>query len=200
MDINRNWFITVTTYGTRLPGDERGFVGNHRPRPNKRTINNIFGTELDANVPRLNEYARDIMVADAVRLSVEQAYALLEQFQETTVYRSWCLWAVSIMANHFHAVIGVPGDPDPERIRGSLKSYGSRRLNQRWGERRNGTWWTKGGSNKKLPTEESLFSAIRYTIDQEYPLLIWTHAVPELNLPGGFVSPPAGESAVLADR
>ena len=163
MDINRNWFITVTTYGTRLPGDERGFVGNHRPRPNKHTINNIFGTELNANVPRLNEYAHNIMVADAVRLSVEQAYVLLEQFQETTVYRSWCLWAVSIMANHFHAVIGVPGDRDPERIRGSLKSYGSRRLNRRWGEHGMVYGGQKEDRTKNSPTEESLFSAIRYT-------------------------------------
>ena len=28
--IDRNWFLTWTTYGTWLPGDPRGFVGSLR--------------------------------------------------------------------------------------------------------------------------------------------------------------------------
>jgi hypothetical protein len=98
------------------------------------------------------------------------------------------MWAVSIMADHFHAVVGVVGDPEPGQIRRDLKSYGSCKLNQVWGEPVNGTWWTAGGSNRKLPNEASLHAAIQYTIDQPFPLLVWTHPIPELNLPGGLAS------------
>jgi len=38
------------------------------------------------------------------------------------------------MPTHIHLVVGVSGDPPPEKIIGNFKSYGSRTLNLRWGE------------------------------------------------------------------
>jgi REP element-mobilizing transposase RayT len=50
------------------------------------------------------------------------AEALLTQFQETARIRGWELRAVAIMFNHFHIVVGVPGDPKPSKILGDFKS------------------------------------------------------------------------------
>jgi len=185
--MDRNWFITVVTYGTWLPGDERGFVSHTRPNRDtgKRVIENRPQTERLADNPALKRHSAAIMTGQPIYLTLAQAEELLAQFHETAAYRKWRLWAVSIMANHFHAVVGVSGDPEPETIRGDLKSYGSRRLNRGWGKPKNGTWWADGGSNRKLATEESLLQAVRYTIDQEHPLVIWSDCIPELELPGG---------------
>lgn len=196
LEIDRNWFITVAAYGTWLPGDERGFVSYHRPQRAERVIHNAPGTPRDANLPDLERYCSGIMKGDPVSLNRDQAFALWAQFQETANYRRWQLWAVAIMANHFHTVVGVPGDPEPGKIRGDLKSYSSRSLNRRWGQPKNGTWWADGGSNRILPSADSLFRAIRYVIHQEFPLLIWTAPIPELNLAGGIVYP----RAALATR
>ena len=51
----------------------------------------------------------------------------------------WELLGVAVMAQHIHLVVGVGGDPDPEKIIGDFKSYGSRALNRRWGKPVNGS-------------------------------------------------------------
>jgi hypothetical protein len=89
------------------------------------------------------------------------------------------------MANHVHIVLGVPGDPDPEDLLRDFKAYGSRALNKRWPRPESDTWWTESGSKRKLPNETAVLAAIRYVIEQEHPLLVWTAAVPELDLAGG---------------
>ena len=85
------------------------------------------------------------------------------------------------MANHRHLVVGVSGDPQPERLLQGFKSYGSRALNRRWKRPISGSWWSESGSKRKLPDERAVLSAIEYTIGQEYPLVIWTTDIPELN-------------------
>jgi hypothetical protein len=118
MDIDRNWLFTIATYGSWLPGDERGFVSHFRPTSDERVIHTTLGTPRAADMPHLRKYCRNIMTGEPVILNLDQSFALLAQFHETTAFRHWKLWATSIMGNHFHAVIGVPGDPDPFRISG----------------------------------------------------------------------------------
>jgi hypothetical protein len=89
------------------------------------------------------------------------------------------------MSSHFHLVVGTPGDPDPSALLADFKSYGSRALNRRWPKPESETWWTDSGSKRKLPYPSSVLAAIQYVLDQEYPLVIWTARIPELNLTGG---------------
>jgi len=182
---DRYWLLTSTTYGNWLPGDSRGFVSNVRVDDGPEVRHNIPGTPYEADLPPLQEHVRSQMKGDPVRLDVDHAVQLLEQFQETATHRKWRLFAVGIMANHIHIVIGVPGDPAPETLLQSLKGYGSRRLNRLYGKRESGTWWTESGSKRKLPDDRAVLTAIQYVVDQEFPLLIWTTAVPELGLEGG---------------
>ncbi len=81
--------------------------------------------------------------------------------------------AVAVMRNHIHMVLGVSGDPEPEHLKKDVKAYASRRMNRQFGRREEGTWWTTGGSVRKLANEESLAAAIEYVRNQENPLLVW---------------------------
>ena len=185
MDLDRHWFLTWVTYGSWLPGDERGFVSHVRTASGRQVIHNIPGTPRDGKIPALRRYAASQLKCDPIQLTLPHAEALLEQFHETVEYRRWHLWVVGIMANHVHVVVGVPGDPEPSKILGDLKCYGSRALNQRWGKPESDTWWADSGSKRKLRNDDAVLCAIHYVIEQDFPLLIWTAPIPELDLPGG---------------
>jgi len=171
--LDRHWLLTWTTYGTWLPGDQRGFVGDTRDEAGAKQLHNVPGTPVDSNMPLLKAHARRIMRGPPIYLARDPAQALLDQFGETARYRGWLLLAVGIMANHIHLVVGVPGDPDPSDLLGDFKSYGSRALSRRWGKPISNTWWTESGSKRKLRDEQAVRSAIQYVRHQEYPLVIW---------------------------
>ena len=185
LELDRYWFLTWTTYGTWLPGDRRAFVSNVRDDSGHEVRHNIPGTPYDQDMPALEQAARSKLKGDPIRLLLPQADSLLDQFLATTQFRQRVLLAVAIVANHCHLVVGTPGDPEPSRLLADYKSYGSRSLNERWGQPVSGTWWTEGGSKRKLPNDEAVLAAVRYVIEQEFPLVIWTVPIPELGLPGG---------------
>ena len=136
-------------------------------------VHNIPGTPYDGEMLLLREYARSQLSGPPIYLSLDQAKQLLPQFQETASHRGWHLIAVAIMSNHCHIVVGVPGDPEPGVVLGDFKSYGSRLLNERWGKRESGTWWTDRGSKRKLPNENAVIGAVRYVGNQTNPLVVW---------------------------
>src|SRR6266851_8360191 len=171
--MDRYWFLTWTTYGTWLPGDERGFVSNVRDGPGPEVRHNIPDTPYDRDLPGLRNSARAALKCSPIYLVLAQAQPLLEQLQETAQHREWLLLAVGIMANHLHVVLGVPGDPDPSDLLRDLKAYGSRALNKKYGKPASGTWWTESGSKRKLPNETAVRAAVQYVRDQPNPLLIW---------------------------
>jgi REP element-mobilizing transposase RayT len=171
--MDRYWLLTSTTYGTWLPGDRRGFVSNVRDGSGPEVRHNQPGTPVDADMPGLAASSRGALKCPPILFILEQAQELLAQFQETAAYRGWQLLAVAIMANHFHIVVGVPGDPDPSELLGDFKSYGSRSLNRRWSKPASGTWWTESGSRRKLPDEAALLAAIQYVKNQPNCLVLW---------------------------
>jgi REP element-mobilizing transposase RayT len=171
--VDRYWLLTSTTYGSWLPGDRRGYVSERRDDQWQKILHNAPGTPVDLEDPLLYGYTESKLKGPPIALSAEQAPALLEQFNETANHRRWLLLAVAIMANHFHIVVGVEGDPEPGRILGDFKSYGSRKLNRGWGMPISGTWWTESGSKRKLETEANVLAAVRYVEGQEFALVIW---------------------------
>jgi len=170
---DRYGFLTWTTYGTWLPGDERGFVSNVRDGSGPEVRHNIPGTPYDRDMPGLRHSAHATLKCAPIYFVLEQAQPLLEQFQETARYRGWRLIAVGIMRNHIHIVVGVAGDPDPSDVLGDFKAYGSRALNKKWGKPASGTWWTESGSKRKVRGEAALPDVVQYVHDQPCPLLIW---------------------------
>jgi len=177
--MDRYWLLTSTFYGNWLPGDPRGFVGRvHDARPDDpltitRLKHNIPGTPYDEDLPGLYEASQQLLKGPPIRIDQEQAEVLLKQFQETAACRHWQPLAIALMVNHFHIVVGVPGDPAPTKILGDFKSYGSRALNQRWGKPPSATWWTYAGSKRKLADAPAIHDAVEYVRTQLYALIIW---------------------------
>jgi len=124
-------------------------------------------------MPGLVRSARNSLKCPPIWLSQDQADLLLQQFLETAAYRGWTLFAVAVMANHTHLVVGVTGDPEPSKLIQDLKAYGSRPLNRHSGKPASGTWWTESGSKRKPPDDMALKRAIAYVRDQEKPLVVW---------------------------
>jgi REP element-mobilizing transposase RayT len=171
--MNRVWLLTWTTYGTWLPGDERGFVSNVRALEGHEIKHNTPGTPYDAKQRGLAISARAQLKGDPVWLSLPLAEQLAAQFLETAGYRGWSLLAMAIMANHVHLVVGVNHDPDPEVLLRDFKSYGSRCLNKMVGKPPSGTWWTASGSRRKLSDDRAVQGAVRYVRNQFGALVIW---------------------------
>ncbi len=174
--MDRYWLLTWTTYGTWLPGDDRGFVSNVRDKEGPEVRHNTPGTVPDAKHRGLWLTAKLKMKGQVVYLSAEHASIILEQFRETARNRGWELLAVAIMANHIHVVVGIPGDPEPDSLLRDFKSYASRRMNKAFQRPASGRWWTESGSRRKLPNEAAVFAAVAYVRNQQYPLVVW---VPE---------------------
>jgi REP element-mobilizing transposase RayT len=180
----RHWFLTWRTYGTWLPGDERGFVGTVVEATGKRVIRNAPGTPQEAPSAGLRDYARSIMRTDAVLLEPIHAAEMFAQFRETASTRGWALLALAVLANHVHVVVRVGGDPNGADVLRDFKCYASRRLNEVYGKPARGSWWSESGSRRVLRDETNVNAAVRYVREQEGALLIWAVAPPELSPAG----------------
>ena len=99
---------------------------------------------------------------------------MIAQYQETARIRTWSLEAASVMFNHTHVVVGVPGDPEPNSILETLKSWATRAVKKLRPPPPNGTFWTAKGSKRKLPDELAVRSAVIYVArKQPEPLAVW---------------------------
>ena len=130
--MDRYWLLTWRTYGTWLPG-EPGFVSEFRDANGRKALLNTPGEPCADPSPALAAYAAAIMTEDAVLLDLDQADAVANQLRETARYRRWQLLGLAVIPNHVHVMVGVPGDPDPERLLADFKAWCTRRLNNGWG-------------------------------------------------------------------
>jgi REP element-mobilizing transposase RayT len=169
----RCWLLTWTTYGTWLPGDDRGFVSDFFPRPDQRVRWNQPDTAYARDDGGLHNYAARQLRSDPVWLTRQLADPLIDQFKDTAAFRGWRLLAAAVMANHVHLVVQVLDDPDPEILLRDFKSYASRRLNGTWGKPASGTWWTQGGSKRKLEDDANVRAAVEYVRGQPFALAVW---------------------------
>ncbi len=182
--MDRCWLLTWTTYGAWLPGDERGFVGAVRDQIGAQATHNQPGTDYDRDRSHLRCYSKTTQKRESAKLTRQQADLVCRQLIATAEHRGWTLFAVAVMANHVHAVVGVPGDPDPSTLLRDFKGYSARALNQSSQSRE--PRWTKSGSTRKLRDDAAILAAIRYVENQEWPLAIWIRG--ESDRPG---APPA---------
>jgi REP element-mobilizing transposase RayT len=171
--VDRFWLLTWRTYGTWLPGDPRGSVTRVREGDGPRVEHDTPGTPVEPPMPGLEASARAGMTAEPAFLDAAQADAAVDQFRETAAFRGWQLLAAAAMCNHVHVVVGVPGDPSPDKLLGDFKAWGTRRLNDGWGRRPNGTWWADGGSKRKLADERAVRAAVAYVARQPGALRVW---------------------------
>ena len=152
------YFITWATYGTWLPGDERGWVEYHH------------GWQLPDPARKLEAAAK--MTEDACRLDAEQRRAVEEQIAETCEVRGWHLHAVNCRSNHLHVVVSA--NAHPKTVRSQLKAWCTRKLKALEAMRAAAgglntsvreNWWAERGSQRFINDADSLEGAIVYVRD-----------------------------------
>lgn len=149
------YFITWTTYGTWLPGDDRWWVqtgqGHQPPNPSKR------------------RYAASLMTEPPLILSPGQRELVEQTIRKHCQLRTWELHAVNCRTNHVHVV--VTADVAPKAVAQQFKAWRTRRLKEQ--QDSSGTlhlstrenWWTEGESRHQLFDAESLQAAIVYVLE-----------------------------------
>ncbi len=162
------WLVTWTTYGSRLPGDERGYVSNtYIPGMGYVRKQNIPGTPFTANDQATRDRARRLQEWETVYLSDMDALVVAESLVEAAAKRGWRIPRAAVMANHVHAVVlGCPADgPAVRRV---LKGNAYAALTDHCGQPLR--WWTTGGSDRLKRGQAAIDAAIDYVAQQEYKL------------------------------
>ncbi len=143
------YFLTWTTYGSWLPGDDRGWVKYggcwHPPDP-------------------VREYEAKILMTENACILTHAQRALVEaQIAETIARRGWTLHVVNCRSNHLHVVLSADVS-NPDRIRVALKAWATRALKES-SETNRKNWWSERGSIRYLNSDDDLEAAIKYVRD-----------------------------------
>jgi REP element-mobilizing transposase RayT len=141
------YFITFTTYGTRLPGRDAGWVDRRHNR---------YRTPVLMDHPRLENKMARLLRQQPFSLQSSHRPLVLAAIQEACLHRGWDLQAAHLRTNHVHSVVEAAADP--EFVMNTFKAYSSRKLNQAGSDPRGGGRWTRDGSKKYLWTAESVES------------------------------------------
>ncbi|HPT26010.1 MAG TPA: transposase [Bryobacteraceae bacterium] len=103
------------------------------------------------------------MTIAAYELNEGDRAVVIASIRETCAYHGWGLLAAHVRTEHVHVV--VYAEVNPESVVRDLKTYASRRLNERGPrvEKR----WTRRASTRWLKTRESVLAAIRYVAEEQ---------------------------------
>jgi hypothetical protein len=145
------FFLTWTTYGAWLPGDDRGW--NRKGEPGVQPANPLFA-EMAASKLKEPPFTRE----ESHRSLVE------ETIRRHCDVRGWVLHAVNARTNHVHVVVSAAGYA-PEVVREQFKAWCTRRLKAvAQGRAR---FWTEGGNCRWINSEESLDAAVTYVVEAQ---------------------------------
>jgi len=148
------YFLTWTTYGTWLTGDDRGWEKRSKGLQEPSTGLRLW------NRAKLN--AAPIVLTSSERHLVERTIG------EHCDFRGWPMHAVSVRTNHVHVVVSAPNHP--EDVLEKLKTRCARILSEDQAATREAKprkWWTERGSTRYLNDEASLEAAVQYVVEAQ---------------------------------
>lgn len=156
MDEPLAYFLTWTTYGTWLRGDERSWVA----KPGQFRAPNARRRQAD----------RELLTESPLTLDVEQRRIVEDTIRAHCRIRGWHLHAVSARTQHVHVVVTAPGRR-PEDAMDQFKAWCTRRLKERERLRQSvpgairQNWWTQRGSHRWINDTNGLADAALYVLD-----------------------------------
>ena len=145
------YLLTWTTYGTWLPGDERGW--KPKATPSIQPVNPLFA-----------EIAKSKLKEPPMLLDVTHRFAVEATIRAHCAYRTWLLHAVNARSNHVHVVVAADGYA-PEVVRDQFKAWCTRKLKSMGDGRER--FWTEGGSCRWINEEADLEMAIMYVLEAQ---------------------------------
>jgi len=150
-DVPLAYLITFRTYGTWLPGDERGSID--------RFHNKFRGPRAEPNALRA-EQSSNILKSDPVKLDAARRSAVTDAIRDVCQYRCWKLFALNVRTNHAHIVVAAIASAD--RVLNDFKSYSTRKMKELglWGY--DHSPWVDKGSKRNLWNDEHIYLACNY--------------------------------------
>ena len=154
------YFITFSTYGTWLQGRNPGWVDRQH---------NVFGSSIPQGDANRELQHRQRMRQPEYLLDAARRVVVVHTLVEVSSYRTWQLWAAHVRSNHVHVV--VTAACKPEKVMSDFKSWGSRRLREKFAEGADRERWTEHGSTKYLWTDDALSKAVDYVTNRQGGLM-----------------------------
>ena len=148
------YFLTFSSYGTHLPGSEKGWV---------TAQHNAYGSPALPSNPSRKAYWQTHLHESPLVLDHEAREIILNALIAVCSHRQWTAHALHIRTTHVHAVIS--GQAPPERMLSDFKSYATRALRRALGPGERHQYWTRHGSTRYLWNEVSLRAAIDYVLN-----------------------------------
>ena len=148
------YLITFRTYGTWLPGDERGTINKeHNKYGGPRARPNIILEQQSASLLK----SKSFMMNAGARQAVDAA------IREVCIHRKLKLYALNVRTNHVHAVTSAQISSD--KILLDLKAYSTRRLRRNWLWKYDHSPWVDKGSKRNLWNEDHIYHAADYVVN-----------------------------------
>lgn len=147
------YFLTWTTHGSWLHGDERGSIDRHTSGPTLLRRDDFL-----ARFERREMGAMYVPKTDStMRTAIERAVA------EVCQVRGWTLIALNVRTTHIHAVVSAPGTA-PERVLNDFKTWSTRSLRSLGLVGVRTKLWTRHGSTRYLWREEDVLRVRDYVL------------------------------------
>jgi REP element-mobilizing transposase RayT len=157
-------FITFTTYGSWLHGDERGSI-----------INENGYAKLLQKHAGLQRYHKNNLSYPPVKLNMSQRKIVLDSIMEVCNIRKYTLFAVHIRSNHIHILV----DADKAEVILDFKRWATRKLRSTGHKLQK--VWTEGGSKKYIFKECQVYEKADYIINQQGEMMAY-YVNPKLSL------------------
>lgn len=148
------YLLTFSTYGTHLPGSEKGWIDAQHCVP---------GSPMLAPNPRRQAYWRVHLNESPWMLHPEAQHLTLKALRSVCAHRQWIAHAIHIRTTHVHAV--VAGETAPERMLSDFKAYATRALRRDLPGIQRHRYWAHHGSTRYLWKQVSLRAAIDYVLN-----------------------------------
>ena len=155
------YFLTWTTHGTWLPGDDRGWVHHG---------DGAAGRPYGSPDPQRERRARLRLEGEPVALDARQRRIVEDAIRDTCRTRGWPVWALNVRTNHVHVLLTAP-QQSPERVMTSLKAWATRRLNEAGPSPTPGKLWTRHGSTRYIKSQATLGRAMEYVQNHCCPVI-----------------------------
>jgi len=147
------YFITFSTYGSRLHGDQRGSVRRNAIGQPRTTI---------PENRRRRTFEFDELQHDPVLLSDEQRRETDAEIRRICAYEEWTLHALNVRTNHVHVL--VSGSESPEAMMLAFKSWTTRRLRSLALVAPDCRVWTRHGSTRYVWSESAAARVWHYVV------------------------------------
>ena len=155
-DAETAYFITFSTYGSWLHGDERGSVDAQH---------NVPGTPVLPAERGFEEADRAAMSGEPFSLDDDRRPVVLRAIREVCEHRGWRLDAANVRTQHVHLV--VVADDKPEKLLNDFKAYATRRLREASLTGPDDRVWSRHGSTRYLNDAASLDAAVAYVVERQ---------------------------------